>query len=159
MNRNALWILLIVLLVAIIGGYMLFAKQAAAPTTETPVAEELPPAGVGVPGDTESVTLVSYTNEGFSPDTVTISVGDTVRFTNNSDGGMWVGVDEHPTHTEYDGTSTKEHCVDGAAIGGTFDACRAYASGESYEFTFVKAGTFEYHNHVGSSKTGTIIVQ
>ncbi|MBU2103664.1 hypothetical protein KKD81_02575 [Patescibacteria group bacterium] len=158
MNKTTLWTLLLVVLVAIIGGYMLFAKQAAAPTTETPVSEELPPAGVGVPSE-DSVSLVSYTDSGFSPQTVTVSVGDTVRFTNTSSTGMWVGVDEHPTHTEYDGTSTKEHCVDGSAIGGTFDACRPYTSGESYEFTFTRAGTFEYHNHVGSSKTGTVIVR
>ncbi|MBU1293085.1 hypothetical protein KJ819_03420 [Patescibacteria group bacterium] len=159
MDKKTTWIVLALILVALVGGYMLFAKQAAAPTTGTPVSEELPPAGVGVPTESESATIVTYTDEGFSPETVSISIGETVRFTNASSGGMWVGSDDHPTHTNYDGTSTREHCADGETTGGTFDACRAYANGESYDFTFTKAGTFEYHNHVGASKGGTVIVR
>ena len=72
---------------------------------------------------------------------------------------MWVGADEHPTHTEYDGTSTREHCSDGQTLGGSFDMCRAAVAGEFWEYTFTKAGTFGYHNHVGASAVGTIVVR
>lgn len=107
----------------------------------------------------EEVTVVTLTDAGFTPSTVTVAVGDTVRFVNDSSRGMWVGADEHPTHTEYDGTSTREHCVNGTAVGGTFDQCASTPRGSSWEFTFTRAGTFGYHNHTGASSVGTVIVR
>jgi hypothetical protein len=72
---------------------------------------------------------------------------------------MWTAADLHPTHTEYDGTDTKTHCTNGSANNGTFDDCSATPAGASYDFTFTKAGTFDYHNHTRADDTGTVIVQ
>lgn len=108
-------------------------------------------ASVGASADT---TVVTYTNDGFSPQTVTVNVGDTVRFENESSGGMWVGSDVHPTHSKYDGTSRTQHCADGGSD--SFDQCGV---GDVYEFTFDKTGSFGYHNHVNSSDNGTIVVE
>ena len=136
--------------------------------TESPMSEEGDsdaPEGsdVGmefpVPDDeetTSSVTVVTYTDNGFSPDTITVAAGETVQFVNNSTRGMWVGVDNHPTHTLYDGTSRSEHCGDSS---NTFDQCTASDPGTSWEFTFDKTGTFGYHNHVRANDGGTVIVQ
>lgn len=103
---------------------------------------------------TEGAEIVTYTSNGFSPETVTVSVGDTVRFVNNSGNNMWVASDMHPTHADYDGTSLSQHCPDPTNT--SFDQCE---SGEEYTFTFTKTGTWNYHNHVRASHSGTIIVQ
>ncbi len=102
---------------------------------------------------------VTYTDTGFSPKSISVAIGDTVRFVNTSTHGMWIGVDDHPSHTEYDGTSTREHCTEGKNTNGSFDSCVAVAPGTAYNYTFTKAGTFGYHNHVKSSDTGTVVVK
>jgi len=95
---------------------------------------------------------VTYEDGQFSPQTVTIKQGQTVRF-ESVGGNMWVGVDQHPTHTEYDGTSLREHCNGQQK---SFDQCEV---GDTYSFTFDQAGEFGYHNHVNPSAGGTVIVQ
>jgi plastocyanin len=89
---------------------------------------------------------------------VNVKIGDTVTFVNNSSHGMWVASNVHPTHTEYDGTDTHTHCTNGADNNGGFDECSPVANGTSYSFTFTKAGTFSFHNHVNASDTGTVVV-
>ncbi|HEC65681.1 MAG TPA: hypothetical protein ENI23_10315 [bacterium] len=82
---------------------------------------------------------VIYDGSSFSPRTLEISAGETVTFTNNSNRNMWVASDPHPIHTAFSAFDSK----------GNLD---------SYSFTFDSAGEYEYHNHSGSSHTGTIIV-
>ena len=154
MNTKALIAIIVVALVAL-GAYFFFNMRAVAPTEETPVQETLEDQ---TRDEAPYAALVTYTDGGFSPSSVTVSVGDTVRFENNAGSGMWVAADEHPTHTSYDGTATREHCADGAATGGSFDACTQYAPGETWEYTFTKAGEFHYHNHARASHGGTVTV-
>ncbi len=97
---------------------------------------------------------VYYTSGGFQPQQVTVDEGDTVRWVNNASGGMWVGSNDHPTHTKYDGTSTREHCPNPGSD--TFDQC---SSGDSYSFTFNKTGEWGYHNHVAAFDKGTVTVE
>ncbi|MFB6225516.1 MAG: hypothetical protein ABEI13_03610, partial [Candidatus Paceibacteria bacterium] len=99
---------------------------------------------------------VRYQNGEFTPQTVTVQSGDTVKFINQGDGEMWVGSDEHPTHTQYDGTTLSEHCQDGDATSRVFDQC---STGRTYTFTFEKSGEWDYHNHVNASAGGTVIVE
>ncbi len=158
MQTKTLWIVIALIVLIALGAYALTANRVAAP--QGAVQEGGAAAGSQPAMDIDTVAAtVTMTDDGFSPATVTVKVGDTVRFLNNSSRGMWVGADDHPTHTSYDGTSTREHCVDGAATGGTFDQCAQAPVGEAWEYTFTKAGTFGYHNHVGASLTGTIVVK
>lgn len=90
--------------------------------------------------DTSDVTTVRYTDEGFAPESVTVSAGQTVRFVNESSGGMWVASNDHPTHEELEG----------------FDQL---STGDSYEFTFTQTGEWDYHNHVNSGDEGTVVVE
>jgi plastocyanin len=106
-----------------------------------------------VPAVPMSATI-TYTSGGFSPKSVTIAKGGTVTFVNKSGSGMWVASDQHPTHTAYAGTTRSEHCPD--AVGSAFDQC---TSGDSYSFTFGKAGSWDYHNHVRASDGGMVVVQ
>ena len=161
MNTRTLIAIIVIALVAI-GGYFLVSSRAAAPeaATEQEVTEtsESTDTEEGPVADNEYAALVTYTDGGFSPASTEVKAGDTVRFVNNSSRGMWVGADDHPTHTEYDGTSTREHCENGSATGGSFDMCRQGAPGEFWEFTFTKAGSFHFHNHAQAAHGGTIVV-
>lgn len=153
-------LIILALMVLGIGAYVILAlNPELAPATGTPnVIVNNPPVTVD-DDDTQladsEVVMVDYTDQGFAPRTLTVSVGDTVRFVNQSSHEMWVGVDEHPSHTQYDGTSRDEHCPGGSA----FDQCARSGPGTSWDFTFTTPGSFDYHSHVRSQNTGTIIVR
>lgn len=89
-----------------------------------------------------AAATVIYTDEGFSPNTVEISNGDTVLFINKSSRPMWVASDLHPAHN----------------VLPTFDQFGTSAFGESYSYTFDRFGEWRYHDHVNASEVGVIIV-
>ncbi len=95
--------------------------------------------------------VVSYTDNGFEPAQTVIKRGDTVRFTNNSTGKMWVTAAANGGSV-YPGSS--ESCGQSA-----FDTCTPLAPNEIWEFTFEKAGTWSYQNNVDAQFAGTIRVQ
>lgn len=86
---------------------------------------------------------VQYTNDGFSPKTVTIKKGETVEWTNNANDQMYVASAPHPVHTDYPG----------------FDELQAVNKDGTYTFTFEKTGKWGYHNHLSPSDKGTVIVE
>ena len=98
---------------------------------------------------------VRYTSSGFTPPNVTINKGQSVRFVDSTSQGVWVGSNDHPHHTKYDGTNTLSHCQAGERVGDPFDSCGAV---ESFVFTFDKEGSFGYHDHLDASKQGKVIV-
>lgn len=159
------WAVVVIVLVLIAGGAWWFTQQPVttgpgtqATTTGTltgTVVESNTNTTVGTPA--AKTVMVSYTTTGFSPQNVTINSGDTVTFVNNSGGRpMWVAGDEHPTHTEYDSTSRATHCAAGYSGPTPFDQC---GTGDSYSFTFNKAGSFNFHNHSAAQFGGTVTVQ
>lgn len=99
--------------------------------------------GNGSDPNKEIAQTVSYTDSGFVPETIEINQGDTVRFVNNSSVGMWVASDSHPAHD----------------ILSTFDQFGIGESGESYDYTFNRVGSWDYHDHIDASKLGTVIVK
>lgn len=111
---------------------------------------------VDVSVGTGKTVTVNYDGSKFTPSTVTIAKGDTVTFVAASGKTFWVAADEHPTHTEYDGTSRSTHCAAGYAGAKPFDQC---ASGSTYSFTFTKSGTFDYHDHMHAQAEGKVVVQ
>lgn len=48
-------------------------------------------------------TDISMTASGFSPTSITIHKGDTVKFTNNDSSPHWPASNPHPSHTDYSG--------------------------------------------------------
>lgn len=161
-TKNALIAILVIALVAL-GAYAFSTNQASAPSNGAADKENaVESTGAAMENEEDggpAFRVVTLTDSGFSPASVTVARGETVRFINDSSRGMWVGADEHPTHTEYDGTSTREHCTNGMNTGTSFDQCASVAKGEFWDYTFEKNGTFGYHNHVGASNTGTVVVQ
>lgn len=168
MKNPLIWIVALVILLGL-GWYFFMQPGASLPAGEEAgqptdeelglVADDFPepvandPEVTGVT-DAVSAFTVRYTDNGFSPETMTVPVGTTVTWINQSSGEMWVGSDEHPSHTNYSGTSRSEHCPD--TDNSNFDQC---ARGNTFSFTFTKAGSWDYHNHVGSEDRGTIIVE
>lgn len=140
----------IAVIVVIAGGWYLLSKAPASTpqTTMTAATTTNTTAPTGV--------IVAYTDQGFSPASVTVPLGTSVTFVNQGAGGMWVASAVHPTHTAYSGTSLSQHCPD--TTNSTFDACAAVASGGSFSFVFDKEGSWKYHNHADASQTGIVIV-
>ena len=86
---------------------------------------------------------VRYTNDGFVPKNVSLKAGSMVEFVNESDRGMWVASDLHPTHERLP----------------TFDQFRPSPKGGVYRYVFDKAGTWPYHDHMTPSDDGVIVVE
>lgn len=95
--------------------------------------------------------LVTYTDSGYSPNSITIKKGETVIFKNQSARSMWTASGAHPTHRLYPTT--------GGCLGSTFDACQGVQPDDSWSFTFDIVGAWKYHNHLRPEDTGTIIVE
>jgi len=85
---------------------------------------------------------VSYTDSGFRESVVYVKLGTTVTFVNASAQGMWVASNPHPTHTDLPG----------------FDEKTSVNRGGTYQYTFVKVGSWKYHNHLNPSDTGVVVV-
>ena len=160
--------IVVVVIVAIIGlGWWWYAKAPsttgpAQTQTQTTGTDQGQPdtgvtAGVGASvGQPVSAFTVRYTSSGFSPSTMTVPVGTTVTFIDQTADPMWLASDPHPSHTAYDGTSRSTHCAAGYSGPAPFDECSA---GTTFTFTFTKAGSFGYHNHLNDNDHGTIVVQ
>lgn len=151
MNRNPI-VVIIVLVIVIAGGWYVLSK-APAEAPPAPVTEQAPAAATTA---TAPGVTVAYTDQGFSPTSVTVPLGTTVTFVNQSAGNMWVASAMHPEHTVYSGTSLAQHCPD--TTNSAFDECAAVPSGGSYSFTFNKAGDWKYHNHINASDYGEVVV-
>ena len=129
----------IALLIAI-GAFWMFNQQTPAQIehVEGISAEE------ELPGEEESaVPQIVYTDAGFSPAELTISIGDTVVFRNESSLPLWTASDPHPLHTIYPELDPRE----------------GIPPGETYEFTFDRVGSWRYHNHLNPLRVGTVIVE
>ncbi len=156
MHRNSIG--LIAVIVIVIGGwYLLKGTPAQAPATDQnpAITETTTTTAASTTTTTQNGVTVFYTNQGFSPKSVTVALGTTVSFVNQSSDEMWIASDPHPTHQGYDGTTKSEHCAAGYTGAIPFDECSV---GTAYSFTFTKAGTWGYHNHGAAADKGTVIV-
>lgn len=112
--------------------------------TTTPASEPLTTLGTepSVTGSVMGKTSVSYGADGFSPKSLTVKKGTSVRWINKGNGSMWVASAVHPTHQLLPG----------------FDQLKSVGNAGAYEYTFDKVGTWKYHNHVNPSDTGSVVV-
>ncbi len=128
------------------------------PTSPLPVTsgngqffQEVPEAGTSdttlLPSATTpaaaETTTINITETGFSPATLTVAAGTNVSFINNGQAPHWPASDLHPTHNILPG----------------FDSKRGLETGDSYTYTFDKAGTWRCHDHLLPQNTCTIIVE
>lgn len=88
------------------------------------------------------VSQVDYDGAKFSPAELNLKIGDIVIFKNLSQQDFWPASDPHPSHAAYP----------------EFDAKKAIAENGSFQFKFLKAGSWAYHNHLNPSAKGVIKV-
>lgn len=93
-------------------------------------------------GGVKERMVVTYTDAGFSPVSVSIARGGIVTFVNESTRGMWVASGVHPTHQLLPG----------------FDQLKAASKNGTYEYTFEKVGTWQYHNHLNPTDIASVVV-
>jgi plastocyanin len=129
-----------------------FNQSTSTATTQTAPANQTATTTVAaVPATAPATVTVTYTDNGFSPASVTIPQGGTVIWKNMSSSGVRVSSDPHPLHNGYPTT--------GGCVGSTFDACKSILPGDSWPFTFTFVGSWGYHNHLNPSQRGTVVVQ
>lgn len=93
-----------------------------------------------------STVRISAIASGFVPQEVTIKVGDSVTWKNDSADIVYVAPNDHPSHVAYPGVWED-------------DGSGEIEPGEEYSHTFTTAGTYGYHNHENEDQIGTIIVE
>ncbi len=92
---------------------------------------------------TAKTVTITYNGTAFSPASVTVKAGDTVKFVSASETPVWPASGPHPTHTNLPG----------------FDAKESLANGASYSYKFTKTGSWAFHNHLNPSQTGKVVVE
>lgn len=91
--------------------------------------------------DAVAAETITYTDDGFSPTTITVKVGDTIRVVNQSSEPLELSSDDHPTHRE-----------DPELNMPTIQA------GDDGMLKVTKAGDWGYHNHLNSKHEGKLTV-
>lgn len=142
--------ILVIAAVVLVSGCLHTGDEADTSQPQEPVDDTLPS------NLSEESNTVYLTESGFQPSTLTVEQGATVTWINNASRDMWVGSNRHPTHTNYDGSTLREHCQNGDQNTAAFDQC---STGDRFSFTFEKAGEWGYHNHESAGQTGTIVVE
>lgn len=88
-------------------------------------------------------TIITYSTDGFSPNTITVKKGGTVIFQNKTGKPASIASGPHPTHTVYP----------------EFDQYKTDQRGkDEFRFVFEKVGSWGYHDHLNANMTGTIVV-
>lgn len=143
MKKAVIIIGIIVLILAGAGiGYAMTHKKKTVTTVTTTPSSSTNTTTPATDSTSTQATVITYSDNGFSPATITVKNGDTVTIKNTSDHTMQFDSDPHPAHT----TNTELN-VEKVSAGG------------SQTFVVKRTGTFGYHNHLDPSETGTIIVQ
>ncbi len=149
MNKTYIYVVVAVVVLALVGAAYAFKSQiksAVMPKTAALVETTTVPVAVPTASPTGAVAAsveVDYTATGFSPASVTVKKGETVKFVNKTTSPMSVASNPHPTHTDYPG----------------FDQFKSSQKGQAeYDFVFDKVGTWGYHNHAKPGDTGTVVV-
>lgn len=92
--------------------------------------------------------LASYTDRGFEPSVLSITQGQTIRFTNNSRDDMWIV----PSGNAYPGSA--EGCGEG-----DLDSCLAITPMDFWEFTFDRSGEWSVRNKLVPEHTLVVKVE
>ncbi len=138
---------LVVIIALGVGVWAYFAAQpnASAPRDSNTATDQ--PAGssqTNTPsGETPtSGTEIVYTDAGFSPKSLTVKAGTTIKVMNKSSGPLEFSSADHPTHTK----------------NAEFNLA-TLQPGQEEAFEVKTAGTWGYHNHLKANDTGIVVVQ
>ncbi len=84
----------------------------------------------------QPANVVIFTDNGFSPSSITASQGTMIRFVNNSSQNMWVIADNS-----------------------TFDMGQPVAKNGVFEYKFTTKGEWLFHNKLNENQKGKIVIQ
>ena len=142
--------IMIAVLVLVLGGVTAYAVTVKKKDTQNPLTTQPNTTSnerSSSPAPKTDTTIVTYDNNGFSPESIEITKGTTVNFVNKSDMPLWVASDPHPEHTIYPEFDTI------VATNGEMPEL-----GQDFSFKFEKTGTWKYHSHTASSHVDSTIV-
>lgn len=153
MNKNQS---IAVIAVIVVVGLFFYFNDAQAPVQEnsqqqspaalTPPTETMPAAPAPKTVVKAAVPVikntVSYADGAFTPTTLNVKAGESVKFVNNSTLSMWVMSGPDAYHSEFP----------------TFNQDRSVGKGGVYNFTFVTPGTYQYFNKNNPAAKGLIVV-
>ncbi|MDB5187232.1 MAG: hypothetical protein JWM07_704 [Candidatus Saccharibacteria bacterium] len=91
--------------------------------------------------ETSSAATITYTDNGFTPNTLTVKKNSVITVTNKSSKNVMFSSADHPTHQEQPELNMN-----------------TLNPGESGTITITKAGIWGYHDHIDETMTGTITV-
>lgn len=111
-------------------------------TEQSKYGEGTNPTALPVQTEEAAITDVAITSSGFTPPTVNIDVGTKIVWTNKSGEAATVNSALHPTHSIYPPLNLNEVLVNG-----------------SVSLVFDTPGTYQYHDHLNPSRTGTVEVK
>ncbi len=149
MSKNTTIIVIIVVAVIILGWFLFRPKtsvetvsspQPAATSTSSESAT--PSSASGGASMNQEKNLVTISSSGFSPQSITVKVGEPLTFENTDTENHTVNSDNHPTHLLY-----------------PFLNLGLIQPGEKKSVTLSKIGTFTYHDHLNPSLKGSVTVQ
>ena len=147
MNRNT--IIGIIVAILIIGGAVVLANQSKDDeNTQTPSNSLSADSESSNSNTTDTNTVaatasstITYSDNGFSPATLTVASGTKVTIKNSSSNPLQFDSNPHPEHTDNPELN----------IG-------RINPGESQTITVTTKGSHGYHNHLNSGDTGTLVV-
>lgn len=142
MNKNILVTLLVIGVVALALFIFMGGENAEAPQAQNQQEEQTSNINDEEEVSGETHTIV-YTDDGYSPQDITIEAGDRVIFENSSSGNFWPASNDHPVHNDYS----------------EFDSREPIGTSGNFSFTFERAGEWGYHDHLNPQFGGTITVQ
>lgn len=141
-------VIITIVVVAVLGGgaYAVFGKSgsdnAGNPTASTSPSSNSSDSEPTSTTDTSGAATITFDDSGFSPSTLTVKVGATVKVVNKSSQLLQFDSDPHPDHT--DETELNVDLV---------------SPGQSKTFTVTKKGTWGFHDHLNPGLTGTLNVE
>lgn len=150
MSKNVLIALAVIVVLAVAGWYVLRPQKMSAPqppqavtTSPTPTTQS-PAATEGATMEEKKIdkNTVQISSSGFTPQNMTIKVGESVTWINKDDQKHTVNSLPHPTHTDYLKLNLGVIQPD-----------------EQKSLTFTQAGTFKYHDHLNPSLFGSVTVE
>lgn len=146
MNKKVLISGIIFILVVVIG-FIAYAMNQPSDNTDSTTTSEPSQSGsadttpIAEEEATATTATITYTDQGFSPVTLTVKKGATVRVVNNASDPLEFSSDNHPTHQD-----NSELNMD------------VLNAGESGSFTVTKTGEYGFHDHLNAANEGSLTV-
>ncbi len=118
-------------------------KEQQKPSSESKPAQGVFTGEEEVMGGDLQVFEITYNGKQYTPKSLSVKSGDVVIFKNASTVPFWPASGSHPAHTAYP----------------EFDPKKPVPAGGTFEFKFIRTGTWSFHDHLNPSTGGSVVVE